>query len=418
MIKSMANDIKDRFSNIGVDLSADDIESRLDKLITKFKVPKDEARRSVINFYLKENKIQSEDFYKLSAQASEIVSIKDIKEENQWISVKGKIVQLWDALHDSISQVGLIGDETGTIKFTKWKSANLPELVEGKSYLLSNVVTDVWQGRYSIVLNRNTEINELEEDIKVAGEFTGEESPIVNIGDIMQENQWISLRVKVVQLWDALHESISQVGLIGDETGTIRFIKWKSDDLPDLIEGKSYFLKNLITRKWQDRYDVQLSGHTEIEELEQDIEVGSVVEEFSGVMVSIYEGSGLIKRCPECNRALAVNECSVHGTVEGVPDLRIRAVIDNGDIAQEVLLNCSVTESLTGYTLDDAMVMAETEMFGYSIVLEKFKEQLIGRYYTLKGSRMDRSILVESIWQEYKIDETELKELIKEAEAV
>ncbi|HID28088.1 MAG TPA: replication factor A, partial [Methanosarcinales archaeon] len=139
MIKSMANDIKDRFSNIGVDLSADDIESRLDKLITKFKVPKDEARRSVINFYLKENKIQSEDFYKLSAQASEIVSIKDIKEENQWISVKGKIVQLWDALHDSISQVGLIGDETGTIKFTKWKSANLPELVEGKSYLLSNV---------------------------------------------------------------------------------------------------------------------------------------------------------------------------------------------------------------------------------------------------------------------------------------
>jgi len=312
MIKSMANDIKDRFSNIGVDLSADDIESRLDKLITKFKVPKDEARRSVINFYLKENKIQSEDFYKLSAQASEIVSIKDIKEENQWISVKGKIVQLWDALHDSISQVGLIGDETGTIKFTKWKSANLPELVEGKSYLLSNVVTHEWQGRYSLSLNRNTEI----------------------------------------------------------------------------------------------------------EELEQDIEVGSVVEEFSGVMVSIYEGSGLIKRCPECNRALAVNECSVHGTVEGVPDLRIRAVIDNGDIAQEVLLNCSVTESLTGYTLDDAMVMAETEMFGYSIVLEKFKEQLIGRYYTLKGSRMDRSILVESIWQEYKIDETELKELIKEAEAV
>ncbi|MEG3056526.1 MAG: hypothetical protein RQM90_10900 [Methanoculleus sp.] len=39
-----------------------------------------------------------------------------------------------------------------------------------------------------------------------------------------------SVRVKVIQDWDVLHERMLQTGLLGDETGTIKFVTWKDDE--------------------------------------------------------------------------------------------------------------------------------------------------------------------------------------------
>ena len=38
-----------------------------------------------------------------------------------------------------------------------------------------------------------------------------------------------------------------------------------------------------------------------------------------------------------------------------------------------------------------------TEALDQSVVLEKFKEKLLGRYYLVKGPKLDRNILVEDI---------------------
>jgi hypothetical protein len=79
------------------------------------------------------------------------------------------VVELWEPRADAVAQVGLLGDETGTIKFTKWSKSDLPELEEGKSYALRNVVTDEYQGRFSVKLNRTTTIEELDEHSRVGG---------------------------------------------------------------------------------------------------------------------------------------------------------------------------------------------------------------------------------------------------------
>ena len=42
------------------------------------------------------------------------------------------------------------------------------ELIEGNSYILKNVVTDEFQGRFSVKLNRTSQIQDLDEDIAVA----------------------------------------------------------------------------------------------------------------------------------------------------------------------------------------------------------------------------------------------------------
>lgn len=308
MIKDTAKQIENRFSQMGYKIPVGEIESRLEKLLNEFKVPTEEARRSVVNYFLKEYNIPRNNFYTQQGEAT-TVKIKDITSEGQWLNIKAKVAQLWDNSHESIDQVGLIGDETGTIKFTKWTNAGLPALIEGKTYFLKNVVTSSYQGRFQVNFNRTSQI----------------------------------------------------------------------------------------------------------EQIDEDIEIGTAHVEFIGAMVDIQSGSGLIKRCPECNRALIKGVCGEHGKVEGTYDLRIKAVIDNGTIVQDSLLNREITERLTGITLDAAKKMA-TEALDQSIVIEKIKEKLLCRYYLITGPRLDRYILAESISPMTPVNAGQIEALIAQAE--
>lgn len=240
---------------------------------------------------------------------------------------------------------------------------------------------------------------------------------LLKVKDIQSEGRWISLKTKVVQLWPSESESIAQSGLIGDDTGTIRFVSWAKSGLSPVEEGKCYMLKNVVTDEWQGRYNVKLTRSTEIIPLEEDIEVISLVEEFLGAIVDIQSGSGLIKRCELCKRALAKGSCGEHGKVEGMYDLRIKGVIDDGNIVQEILLNREIVENLIGIALDEAKKMA-SEALDQSLVLDAFQERLIGRYFSIKGPRVGRYILVEDVKSSPKISDKDVTELVKEVEAL
>ena len=393
MNKEIAKEIEERFSQKGHNIPISEIESRLDKLINEFKVPTEEARRSVINYFLKEYNIPKEDFFTPIGETPTL-KVSDITTEGDWINISAKVTQLWDNNHESVDQAGLIGDETGTIKFVKWAKAELPSVVEGKSYLFKNVVTDSYQGSFNLKFNRTSQIEEIQEDIEVNTEQA--EAPTVKVSDITTEGKWINISAKVAQLWDNNHESIDQAGLIGDETGTIKFVKWAKAELPSLVEGKSYLFKNVVIDSYQERFNIKFNRTSQIEEIQEDIEIGTLTVEFQGAMVDIQSGSGLIKRCPECNRALIKGTCIEHGKVEGSYDLRIKAVMDDGVCVQDSLLNREISEQLTGITLDEAKQMA-TEALDQSVVLEMFKEKLLGKYYLVKGTKLDRNILVEDI---------------------
>jgi len=312
-MKETAKQIKSKFLELGVEIPTEDIEERLDKLITKFKVPMAEARRSVVNYFLKEHNIAKSDFF-----------------------------------------------------------AGQGEALYG-------------------------------------------ESPQVNTADISEADRWVSVRGKIVQLWDNNHESISQVGLIGDQSGTIKFTKWQNAELPDVEEGKCYLFNNVVSKEWNDRININLNQYSSIEEIDEDIEVGTSTVTFTGALVDIQSGSGLIKRCPDCNRALTKGACTEHGKVEGVYDLRIKAILDDGVTTQEALLNRELTERTCNITLDDAIAMA-ADALDQGVVLDKIRNMLIGKYYTATGPRLDRYILVDSIEQESKLDDALVEELITAAE--
>ncbi|MCD5409205.1 MAG: replication factor A [Methanocellales archaeon] len=299
MIKEIAEQLKTRFSEMDIEVPLEEIESKLDALINEYRVPVDEAKRSVVNQYLRKSDIP------------ELVKIRDIQSEGQWVSLKAKVVQLWTSESESIAQAGLIGDETGTIKFTKWAKSDLPLVEEGKCYMFKNVVTDEWQGRFQVNFNKNTEIQEIEENI----------------------------------------------------------------------------------------------------------EVGSSVEEITGAIMNIQSGSGLIKRCESCNRALVKGSCGEHGKVEGKYDLRVKAVIDDGKIVQDILLNKDTIETLTGITLDSAKEMV-AEALDPSVVLDALADKLVGRYFKVQGPKIGRYMLVEEIQKMPVASDHEIKELIAQVEAL
>jgi replication factor A1 len=288
-LRTQAEEIHEQFAD-QLDITVEDVAERLDTLVNDYKVPVDEARRSVTSTYLDEAGMERDELS--GGGGNDRVQVSDVDAPEEWLDLTAKVVELWDAQSDAVAQVGLLGDETGTIKFTKWSKSDLPDLEEGKVYDLRNVVTDEYQGRFSVKLNRTTVIEEVDEEIEV-----------------------------------------------GDDDATVE-----------------------------------------------------------GALVDIQSGSGLIKRCPEedCTRVLQNGRCNEHGEVEGEFDLRIKGVIDDGDEVHEVIFDREATEDFTGITLEEAKEMA-MDALDTTVVADRMRKETLGQYYRVSGPTFRRYLLADEV---------------------
>jgi replication factor A1 len=287
-LRQHAVEIHEQFSE-SLDVDVDDVEARLETLVDDYSVPVEEARRSVVSTYLDESDMDRD---QLAGGSSQAADVADIDAPEEWLDLTAKVVELWEPRADSIAQVGLLGDETGTVKFTKWAKSDLAELEDGRVYRLGNVVTDEYEGRFSVKLNSTTTI----------------------------------------------------------------------------------------------------------EALDTDLEVGDDATEIEGALVDIQSGSGLIKRCPDedCTRVLQNGRCSEHGEVDGEFDLRIKGVVDDGLEVQEVIFDQDATEELTGITLEAAQEMA-MDALDTEVVVEEMAETVLGRYYRVTGPTLGRYVLADDV---------------------
>jgi replication factor A1 len=390
-LRQHATDVHEQFSE-HTDIGVEEIEDRLDTLVNEYRVPVEEARRSVVSHYLEEAGLDREAI----RGDSQSVDLASIDAPEQWVDTKAKVVDLWEPRTDSIAQVGLLGDESGTIKFTKWETSDLPELDEGAVYELTNLVTDEYEGDFSVKLNRTTGIERIEEDLDVPG-GDGERgaNERVDLAAIDTDEQWIDVRAKVADLWEPRSDSISQVGLLGDESGTTKFVSFATSELPELDEGAVYELTNLVTDEYEGDFSVKLNRTTGIERVEEELEVGDNSIETEGVLVDIQNGSGLIKRCPEedCTRVLQNGRCSEHGEVDGEFDLRIKAVLDDGTGIQETIFDREATERVGGIDLAEAKEMA-MDALDTTVVADEIGESILGHYYRVSGPTLGRYLLV------------------------
>jgi replication factor A1 len=268
-MKELVDQVLARLRDQKIEVPEAEVEARLRMLIENYSVPEGEARRSVLNYFLKEHGVTP-----AARAASEKVKVSEISEPGRWVDLEVKVLDLWEPANETISQTGLVGDGSGAVKFVKWAKSGLPNLEVGKSYLLKNVVTDEFQGKFSVKLNRTSQIEALEKEVEAkAVAVAAPQGPAedLSVSDIKEPGHWMNLRVKVLQLWVPTSNTISQTGLIGDATGRIKFTKWARDDLPELTEGKSYLLKNLVSDEFQGRFGVRFNRTSQIEELPEEV---------------------------------------------------------------------------------------------------------------------------------------------------
>lgn len=247
---------------------------------------------------------------------------------------------------------------------------------------------------------------ELADDAGIDNVQSGNQS--ASLGEIDSPDQWLDITAKVVELWESQSDAIAQNGTLADETGQIQFTKWEKSDLQSLSKGKVYKFENVVSDEYEERLSLNINSTSEITELDEDIEVRDSSIGFTGAMVDVRNGSGLIKRCTEedCTRVLQNGRCSEHGDVDGEFDLRIKAILDNGKDVEEVIFDKEATEALTGITLDEAKQMAK-DALDTTVVGDQIGEEIIGRYYRVSGPAVGRYILVNDFEQLEKMQDTE-----------
>lgn len=243
---------------------------------------------------------------------------------------------------------------------------------------------------------RRSIINSYFDETDIDAEDVDTENETVALSEIDEAEQWVDVTAKVVELWEPRSDAIGQVGLLGDESGTIKFTAWAKSDLPTLSEGQTYHLQNLVTDEYQGQYSVKLNSTTTIEDVDEAIEVGDNSTEIAGALVNIQQGSGLIKRCPMdgCTRVLQNGRCSEHGEQEGEFDLRIKGVLDDGDTVQDVIFGKEETEAVSGISLEEAQERA-MDALDTSVVTDEIREETLSQYYRVTGPTMGRYLLVD-----------------------
>jgi replication factor A1 len=146
---------------------------------------------------------------------------------------------------------------------------------------------------------------------------------------------------------------------------------------------------------------------------------GALDVEVEGTIIKIREGSGLVQRCPNCNRVLQGSDCSIHGTVKGLLDLRIKLVIDDGTGAVSSIINKDSTEKLLGKSFDELTKMLEKSE-DKNIIFEEINNTLFAHRINLQGNALGDEFGITIIAKNAKLAdinvEDESKILYKELE--
>ena len=385
-----ADRISRKFQKSGQTIDPKKIEGKLRRLIEEFGVQPSEAERSVTNDLAKEFNLPqmgSGGGGGKSGSATEPKKIADVSPE-EWVTIEGKVVALSSPASPAIAQSGIIADDSGGIRFVAWAKSNAPAMTVGSWYHIESAVVDEFKGIASLKIHSGTTVKESATD----GALIPSTVPIVNLHTGVG-----SVRAKVIQEWDASHERMLQSGLLGDETGTIKFVIWKEAGKEKLAVDSVYNIFYALVDEFNGRLSLNLNTATIMQD-DGDILVSGGIVAIRGAVVHIAPGSGIIKRCPVegCNRALSrQNYCPVHEIQpKFIYDLRIKGWLDDGEKTHNILLQRDVVESLTGITLDAAKEIAENNPLGMDEVFLRMRDAVLGRYVTCHGRDIDNRLLV------------------------
>jgi replication factor A1 len=300
---------------------------------------------------------------------------------------------------------GFIGDDTTTLPWTAWDTEGM-ELQKGDVISVKGAYTREYQGRVQV--NFGNRISIKKEDPTTIGEIHIAQGPprVVNIGQLREGMGFVEVKGRLLSVDErtvVVKGEPKKIfsGVVADETGKVPFTAWsdfklKQGEVVRISKGTVKGWRGIPQLSFDERAELTriLEKFPSIEELQK---IGrSMISEVAGrggasdvvvegVVTEVRDGSGLIMRCPECKRALQKGTCKVHGRVEGYPDLRIKATLDDGSGAVSLIVGRELTEKLIDTTLDESMAKAKESM-NFDIVKDMIEEKLTLRVLKVVGN--------------------------------
>ncbi len=377
-------------SALGVDKQ--EVKEDLENLL-QYSVPIDEAKQSVRR---KHGDGGGGD------ATPESVDVADLTTEHDNVTVTVRVLTKGTRSiryqgDDITIREGEFADGTGTVSYTAWQEFGFEP---GDTVTVGNAGVREWEGSPELNLGDSTSVALETDDLDVPYEIGGERDLIeLEPGDRGRtvEVQVVEVEERTIDGRDGETEILS--GVIGDETGRLPFTDW--DPHPEIETSESVRLEDVYVREYRGAPSVNVSEFSTVTAVDEAVSVtdsapsmsiGEAVTggglfdvELSGNVIEVRDGSGLIQRCPECNRAIQNGECRSHGDVEGEDDLRTKAILDDGTGTCTVILGRELTEEIYGGDLDDAREAAR-EAMDREVVAETIAGALVGDAYRARGS--------------------------------
>lgn len=390
-----------------------DIKNEFNKLL-KFRVPLDEAKRTILNkFSSKEGPgIKIKEIFQ--APKSFTITGRVLAVEKKSFVLKGETLNLYS---------GKIADETGVCFFTAWNDFSLKE---GDIIKVHNAYVKHWNNRPELNFGQRSVVEKLPEDTSIPRDehlFTQSKKIIeINSSDML-----VSSKGMITEMY---HRDVNikgkdtkiLEGVIADETGKLPFTSWlpmKGIDIGSFISFKAAQVRlfrgipslNFTSETSWEMIPKDQSPFSKTDVISSEpksIPLSSVLEKdgifdvvVTGNIISVRPGSGIIERCPVCNRVIQNNICRAHGTVTGVKDMRIKAILDDGTGAVYIMLNKELSEIVFGKSMEEAESLMQDSL-SKDAVYESMKRSLIGIYLTVRGnsskSEFGTTIVARSAW--------------------
>ncbi|MCU4742533.1 Single-stranded DNA binding protein [Halobacteria archaeon AArc-m2/3/4] len=386
-------DFEDHVEELASDLGVDKEEVTQDlQNLVEYSVPIDEAKQSLRRKYGDGSS---------GGGTPSAKDIGDVTPDSSNVTVTARVLTAGERSiryqgSDHVIVEGRLADETGVIDYTAWEDFGLSP---GDTITAGNAGVREWDGEPELNLGESTSLAFEEEALEVPYEVGGD----ATLAELQTGDRAVTIEVEVLECErrtidgrDGETDILS--GVFGDESGRLPFTNW--DPAPEIEEGASVRIENAYVREFRGVPEVNVSEFSTVTALDHDVDVGSDAPtmgvgeavatggvydvELVGNLIAVRDGSGLIQRCPECRRVVQKGQCRTHGDVDGIDDLRVKAILDDGTGTVTAVLDDELTKQVYGGDLEDALEEARDAM-DQEAVADTIREKIVGREYRVRG---------------------------------
>ena len=300
---------------------------------------------------------------------------------------------------DGKSQVvteGMIGDHSGRIPFISWAHH---QLEAGETIIIVHPSMTTWHGKPQLSLSEGCMIVRA-----FAPTYTPYAmNPVVPLASVTPGDRAITLKVHVIahhteETTESASHTPEATGVVADATARLPFTDWYGHT--NLTSSSDVTICNAAIQQHKGFPTVNIAEFSHITQSESTIDyrpvhhvqsLASVSDleyayeiTLSGTVIEIQDGTGLVERCPACNRITRAGTCRSHGSVSPIKDMRMKAILDDGTASIPINGGRTISETFYGGTIDEA-IEASREAMDMTIVKDTIARQLLGRSVLARG---------------------------------